>query len=250
MLPVLIFDTEPATRSEVIVFLNEFARESGERFSIVGNADSVEDAAFCIRSEEGVFLAILGVGEDSSVLRETVTLERDIVAKNRDSYTLYWLRDLKQLPALASACLHPVGFILPPPDQSHFNGILKRVTEDYASFSTASAEDFLSLQSGGSMYRLNVGEIDYMEALDKKLNIWTKRQCVTVYEKLANMEETLGERFFRCHRSYLVNYSHIERVDYAAMEVQLKNGTVLPLSRSSKDRLKERTAREGSKNAG
>lgn len=243
MLPVLVFDTDSAARSEVIVFLNEFSRVSGERFSIVGNADSVEDAAFCIRSEAGVFLAILGVGADSDLLRMAVALEKSIVEKNRDCYTLYWLRDLKQLPALASACLHPVGFILPPPNQTHFNGILKRVTEDFQSFSEASADDFLSLQSGGTVYRLSVREIDYIEALDKKLNIWIKRQCITVYEKLANMEETLGERFFRCHRSYLVNYSHIESVDYAVMEVRLKGGMAVPLSRSSKDRLKERIGR-------
>lgn len=245
MLPVLIYDTESSSRSEILKFLNEYARVSGERFSVLGNTDSTDDIAFCIKAEDGILLMIVGVGGDTDIQRESVGLERLITGKNRDSYTLYWLRDMEKLPALATACLHPVGFVLPPPNQLHFNGILQRVIEDYTSFTTTPVDNFLSLQSGGSMYRLSVSRIDYIEALDKKLNIWTRRQCVTVYEKLGHMEELLGDRFFRCHRSYLVNYSLIESVDYAAMELRLVNGVRLPLSRSSKDRLKERIAREG-----
>lgn len=245
MLPVLIYDTEPAARREILDFLNEYARTSGERFSILGNTDSAEDAAFCIRAGDGVSLTILGVGSDADIQGALVELERLIAEKNRDSYTLYWVRDMDKLPALAAACLHPVGFILPPPDQRQFNRILQRVTEDYASFTGSGADAFLALQSGGTVYRLSVSGIDYIEALDKKLNIWSRRQCVTVYEKLSRTEELLGSRFFRCHRSYLVNYAHIESVDFAAMELRLTGGAKVPLARSSKDSLKERIAREG-----
>lgn len=245
MLPVLIYDTDHSERQRMLEFLNEYTRVSGNRFQITGSTDRVDDAEFCIRSEEGVLLAILGVGDEREAQKDAVGLERLAAQKNRDSYMLYWLRDMTKLPELAASCLHPVGFVLPPPDQTHFNDILKRVMDDYASFATTDADSFLSLQSGGTMYRLNVGRIDYIEALDKKLNIWTDRQCVTVNEKLGRTEELLGERFFRCHRSYLVNYSHIVSVDFAAMELRLSNGSRLPLSRSSKDRLKARINREG-----
>lgn len=250
MLPVLIYAAEESERHKMLAFLDEYARASGERFQISGSTDRLEDAEFCIQSEEGVLLAILGVSGSAETQRRTVGLERLATEKNRDSYTLYWLADMEKLPLLAASCLHPVGFILPPPDQEHFNDILKRVMDDFASFSTEQADAFLSLQSGGTLYRLSVGRIDYIEALDKKLNIWTQRQCVTVTETLGRIEEMLGERFFRCHRSYLVNYSHIESVDYAAMELSLTSGMRLPLSRSSKDRLKARVSKEGFGHAG
>lgn len=250
MLPVLIYDTELVARREILDFLKEYARTSGERFSILDNTESAEDAAFCIKAGNGISLTIIGVGSNADIQGVLVELERMIAEKNRDSYTLYWIKDMKKLPALAAACLHPVGFILPPPDQVQFNRILQRVMEDYASITDSKADTFLALQSGGTVYRLHVSGIDYIEALDKKLNIWSRRQCVTVYEKLSRTEELLGSRFFRCHRSYLVNYAHIESVDFAAMELRLSSGVRLPLSRSSKDRLKERISQEGLNYAG
>jgi DNA-binding LytR/AlgR family response regulator len=250
MLPVLIYDTESAVRSEMMAFLNTYAQASEMQFSILENTDMTEDIAFCVKSEGGIVLLLLGVGRDTDIPHVACGMERLVAEKNRDSYILYWLKDLARLPELAAACLHPVGFVLPPANQAQFDRILKRVEEDYASFSNSSAETFLSLQSGGSMYRLSVNSIDYIEAMDKKVNIWTQRQCVTVYEKLNHIEEMLGQSFVRCHRSYLVNYAHIESVDFAAMELRLTSGVKIPLSRSSKERLKEYIAREGLSHAG
>lgn len=245
MLPVIIFARESGVRSKMLQFLNEYAKASGNRFSVLDNTGSAEEAAHSIDTSEGILLMIAGVGSGKETDRAAVGLERLALRKNRDSYTVYWLSDVERLPALASSCLRPVGFLLPPPDQGRFELILKRVFEDYASLSGGSEEDFLPLQSGGTVHRLPVSSIDYIEALDKKLNIWTKRQCLTVYEKLAHIEELLGKRFFRCHRSYLVRFAAIESVDYAAMELRLAGDIRVPLSRSSKSLLKERIREEG-----
>ena len=250
MLQVLLYDEDHAVRSEMLDCLNAYARDVGGRFSVLYNTDSEKEASVCIEAEDGILLLIGGVEGRAGAEEASVRLERLVIGKNRDSYMLYWLKDISALPALASSCLHPVGFILPPTDQKHFNNILRRVMEDFAAFDNSPADNFLSLQIGGTVHRLQISAIDYIEALDKKLNIWTDRQCVTVYEKLGKMEEVLGERFFRCHRSYLVHYSHIESVDYAAMELTLKSGARLPLSRSGKDRLKERFTEEGAPNGG
>ena len=151
------------------------------------------------------------------------------------------------LPDVASKCQRPSGFMLPPPEQKNFNDIFSRILADYSALTGTADESFISLQCGGTTHRLSISMIDYVEALDKRLNIYTARQSLTVYASLGKLEESLGEGFFRCHRSYLVNYAHIAKVDFAAMELKMQSGARIPLSRSAKDRLKQRVRQEGAR---
>ena len=56
------------------------------------------------------------------------------------------------------------------------------------------------------------------------------------------LEEQLGSRFVRTHRSYLVNQRHILSYDAGTMTVTLDDESVVYLSRAGKARLKEALA--------
>lgn len=244
MLPVLIFDADPSVRMQILEHLAQYTSASQTRFSILTNTGSLREASRCLETEGGIMLLILGVDSPESEECEALALESRANEANRDSYSLFWLHRSQDLSELASRCLRPAGFIIPPPDKARFDQLLDRICQDYKRLASSSDEELMILQSGGSMYRLPIGEIDYIEAFDKKLNIWTRRQCLSVYESIAQAEKDLGTRFFRCHRSYLVNYSRIESVDFASMEITLTGGAAVPLSRSSKDKLKTRMMNE------
>ena len=237
MLPVLIYASE-AERSGILAHLNDCAGKLGQRFSVLCNTSSQKEALSCVLAEGGILFLVLDAGTDAAGVTRATELETRARERNRDSYCLYWLRSMTVLPELAAQCLRPVGFILPPPDGEKIEAAVSRVFEDYARLTDAPSDGFLTMQSGGTVYRIAVSSIVYIEALDKKLNIFTGRQCLTVYEKLGRLEEELGERFFRCHRSYLVSVKDIESVDFAAMELRLTGDVRLPVSRSSKNGLK------------
>lgn len=242
MLPVVIYDRKYVCRRRMLDFLNAYTRDTGNRFTVLENTESISEALSCIEGETGVMLVMAGVRADGEA--ESVKLEHAAIGQNRDNYVLYWLEDLAPLQELAALCRRPAGFVVPPPQQEQFNKVMDRVFKDYSSIAADEDGEFISLQNAGTVFRLPIGRIDYVEAIEKKLNIWVQRQCFTVYETLGRMEAAMGERFFRCHRSFLVNYSHILRVDYAGMEVELNGGVRLPLSRSAKDRLKARVEKE------
>ena len=243
MLPVLVYETEEQERARILSFLREFDREDRHRCTVIGNVSSMKHAFACLDREQGILMLIIGIRPGAGA--EAVKLERKAGRNNRDSYCLYWLHDLRDLPEIASQCQHPAGFILPPPEQARFNEVLERIMADYNSLTGTPGDSFVSFQCGGTMHRLFLSSIDYIESLDKRLNIYTDRQCLTVYETLGRLETVLGDRFFRCHRSYLINYSHMASVDFAAMELRLQSGVRLPLSRSAKERLKQRVQEEG-----
>lgn len=78
---------------------------------------------------------------------------------------------------------------------------VKRVTHEYGK--TLLAAD------GESMARVAFGQITYCEVFDHQVLIHTIQKEYRVSGTLDALEKNLDQRFFRCHRSYLVNMEHV-----------------------------------------
>ena len=87
----------------------------------------------------------------------------------------------------------------------------------------------LLLPKDGSICRLLVDEIMYVEVFSHSLLIVTGSESIEIRKTLGELEEELGEGFVRCHRSYLVNLRFISQISKS--EVVLDDGKVLPVSR-------------------
>ena len=62
------------------------------------------------------------------------------------------------------------------------------------------------------------------------------RQRVT---KIKEIEKQLDERFYRCHRSCIINKDFIDKVDYELFDVHMKNGMKCPFSFRAKGGLRK-----------
>ncbi|MDE7247794.1 MAG: LytTR family transcriptional regulator, partial [Lachnospiraceae bacterium] len=75
-------------------------------------------------------------------------------------------------------------------------------------------------------------DIVYIEAFAHNTELYTKEKHYCVREGISVWRERLpGEMFCSCHRSYLVNLSHVVRLEKEA--VILYDGRQIPLSRRS-----------------
>lgn len=72
-------------------------------------------------------------------------------------------------------------------------------------------------------------DILYVESRGRKVDIHTVRECVTVYATMNGLAEQLGESFYRCHRGYLVNLSHV--AEYEPDRILLRNGETVFMAR-------------------
>ena len=76
-------------------------------------------------------------------------------------------------------------------------------------------------------------------AIDKENIAWNMKQyadcgigaleITPIYGVLGKWEDRLGDRFYRCHRSYLVNLKYVR--SYDAESILLRNGTRIFLAR-------------------
>ena len=246
MLPVVIFEPDDGTRIYLTESVADYTRNHESGLNLLANTASIDETVRWLNSEEGIMLAMLSIVTGQSDCRkQTVLLGRQIVRKNRDNYTLFCLHDARDMEALLNTGLRPVGVLVKPFSKEKLEKLLARIDRDYRELYEEENGACLIVDSGNSTYRIPYSRILYIEALDKKLTIWTKQQSISVRMTLNTLETSLPpELFFRCHRSYIVNMKAIDYVDFTAMEVILTSGDSMPLARTARDGMREMLEQE------
>jgi two-component system LytT family response regulator len=107
--------------------------------------------------------------------------------------------------------------------------------------------DRIVVKSGGRLFFLRTDEIDWIEAAGNYVRLHVGNSSHLLRETMNAIEGRLdAEKFFRIHRSRIVNMERIQEMqpwlngEYA---VVLQNGTRLTLSRGYREKLQERLAR-------
>ena len=96
----------------------------------------------------------------------------------------------------------------------------------------------IAVPAGGTVQRVALRHILYCEAMDHKLYLNTAEGVVEYSGRLDTLESQLDDRFYRCHRSYVVNMHHVHARESGF--AVLNGGDRVPISRR---RLREFTAR-------
>lgn len=87
----------------------------------------------------------------------------------------------------------------------------------------------LLIRADGRYYRIDRERILYAESVGRKVVLHTKSGELAYYAKMKEVEEELGNQFFRCHRGYLVNFQAVK--SYEAGSILLKNGETILMSK-------------------
>jgi two-component system LytT family response regulator len=100
----------------------------------------------------------------------------------------------------------------------------------------------IAFRDGAIIGVVPVQRIDYIEAQDDYIHVWSRGQRHVKQQTLGELEALLdAARFIRVHRSYIVNLESLARVEPYAKDSRvalLKDGTRIPVSRAGYERLK------------
>lgn len=82
--------------------------------------------------------------------------------------------------------------------------------------------NFILIKTDENNKKININDIIYIEASDKYCNIRTDEGTVLFKKTLSEIEKMLPEdKFFRCHRTYLVGFRHI--VSHTSTDILFDN---------------------------
>lgn len=99
---------------------------------------------------------------------------------------------------------------------------------------TVSADDnFFFVKADGGLVKICHDDILFVEALKEYVKIVTKEKAVITYHSISGLEEKLPRsKFYRIHRSYLVNIKAIQSIEGFTVKILQHE---LPVSRTERD---------------
>lgn len=151
--------------------------------------------------------------------------------KNGDETALVFLTSHVEY-ALKGYEVNALRYLLKPAKVEQIREIINHLIESQKKIKQ------LLVKSKEDTVMINVNHIVYMEAQNQDIIIVTKDEKYCNRYNLKDYEEELKEyNFIRCHRSYLVNISHIMRI--SGKEIIMDNSDNIPLSRTKEKKIKE-----------
>ena len=147
--------------------------------------------------------------------------------------------------------VHAIDYLLKPFTAARFAEVVAHAEEMVnrgAGFSGNAAAAVrkplqrIAFRDGATIDVVPVQRIDYIEAQDDYVHVYSRGQKYVKQQPLGELEAMLDTtRFIRVHRSYIVNLESLARVEPYAKDSRvavLKDGTRVPISRAGYERLK------------
>jgi two-component system LytT family response regulator len=248
----LVVDDEPLARERLTSLL---ALETD--MEVVGQCRDGEEAATAItdHSPDLVFLDVQMPGLNGFEVIEAVGTDKMPLVIFVTAYDQH---------ALKAFQVRALDYLLKPFDRERFQEALQRArtqiqraeTGDIGRRLLALVKDLrrdqpktdrLVVKSGGRLFFLRTDEIDWIEASGNYVRLHVGTTSHLLRETMNAIEARLDpEKFFRIHRSRIVNMERIQEMqpwlngEYAVL---LRTGTRLTLSRGYREKLQERVAR-------
>ena len=98
---------------------------------------------------------------------------------------------------------------------------------------TPGNDDFFFVKAEGGLVKIFHDDILFVEAMKEYVKIVTKEKSVITYHSLSGLEEKLsGTKFYRIHRSYIVNINAVQSIEGFIVKVMQHE---LPVSRNERD---------------
>ncbi len=117
-------------------------------------------------------------------------------------------------------------YLVKPLEEAHFERTMERL---YSSMQNA-CEANLLVRKGSESRMIPFDEIIFCEIIDRKIYLHlVSAEVADFYERIENLENRLDGRFYRCHRSFLINLQHLK--GYKDGRAYMIGGTEIPVSR-------------------
>jgi two-component system LytT family response regulator len=251
MIRVLVADDQPMARERLVSLL---AAEPG--VELAGTAASGPETIDCIRqgSPDLVFLDLQMPGMDGFKVIEAIGVERMPPTVFVTAYDEYAVRAFE---------VHALDYLLKPFGRQRFQSALARarrhlererqgemagrLADLLSGRSAESTGERLLVKSGGRVSFVDVDSIDWIEAEGNYVRLYAGDQVHLMRETMTALTERIGpKRFFRIHRSRIVNIKRVKELLIAGggdYQVVLWDGTKLGLSRLYRDALQEQLTR-------
>lgn len=227
MLKAVIIDDEPDAINALKTIITEYCKDLAV---VVGTATNGLQGVKEVLSKnpDVVFLDVqMSGGTGFDFLESFPSIDFQVVFVT--AYEKYALRAIKH---------KTVDYLLKPVDIDELIGTLQHITRITDAGKANATSIKISVTNNKISIYIDSEDLLYCKADGSYVSLYMKDgQVHTVSKQLKHYEEQLlGFGFLRSHHSYLVNVNHILNINKKdGLEIELRNGTKLPISIRKKD---------------
>ena len=218
MIKFAICDDEPAMARELASYLARYLEEHEVTAYSVSNFSS---GRALLEAADGFDVIFLDIQMEEPDGMETARLLR----RQGDHSLLVFVTVLMEL-VFDAFQVEAYDYLTKPLDAARFARTMDRVLQTLEQRTAAS----IVIQQGSGCEVVPLSDVVYCEVLGRKVYLHKADGTITgYYDRLEQLERRVDGRFFRCHRSYLVNLDHVRGCQ--AGQVLLSQGERIPVSR-------------------
>ena len=217
MIKFAICDDEPQMAREIVDQLASYMKETDIDYSV----DCFSSGYALLKSSDEFSIVFLDIQMERPDGMETARLLRQ-----RDSRSLLIFVTVLKDRVFDVFPLEAFDYLLKPLDRGRFRRTMDRALR----WLERDGAKNLVIQRGSDCQVVLLSDILYCEVLGRKVYLHKKDGIVVdYYDRLEDVEQCVDSRFFKCHRSYLVNLDYVSGCQEG--QVLLPQGKRIPVSR-------------------
>ena len=202
MVRIALVEDDDNYRRELTEYLNRFAREAGEHFSISPFTDGAEIAEGYTADYDIILMDIAMSYMDGMTAAEAIRQVDDEVV-------IIFITNMPQF-VMKGYSVSALDYVLKPISYFAFSQRIQRALDRRKK----RVQRYISIPFKGGMRKLPVSQIAYVEVQDHDLTYHTAGEALPAKGTLSEAEALLSsESFFRCNKCYLVNLEFVDGVD-------------------------------------
>lgn len=217
MIKFAVCDDEPQMVQEIADQIASYMQEAARDYSV----GCFSSGYALLKSSDEFDVIFLDIQMERPDGMETAALLRQ-----RESHSLLIFVTVLKDRVFDAFPLEAFDYLLKPLDGARFRQMMDRALR-WLEQETAKN---LVIQRGSGCQIVPLSDILYCEVLGRKIYIHKKNGIILdYYDRLEDLEQRVGSRFFKCHRSYLVNLDYVGGCQDG--QVLLSPGERVPVSR-------------------
>lgn len=217
MIKAAVCDDEPYMQDDIIAKLSEYMKSKEVSYQL----DCFSNGSELLKSNKAYDLLFLDIQMTEPNGLETAKLLRE----RKFCGLLIFITVLKEC-VFDSFEVEAFDYLLKPLEYDRFERTMDRALKTLEQ----KMEKRIIVKKGHTCKVLSQDEILYCEVLGRKIYLHTKDgSIIDYYCRLEEFEQQADRRFFRCHRSYLVNLDDVRGIKEGF--VILSDGGKIPVSR-------------------
>ncbi len=217
MLSIAVCDDEKCILGKIEKMAKDFFSKKNIDISVVQYSSGEE----LLESGKGLDIIFLDIGMQGLDGIETAKRLRAHGYKG----FLVFITVLKEM-VFQSFEVQPFDYLLKPVQKEYFDKTMERLFRSMQD----KEKGHLLVQKRYESNIISFQDIICCEIIDRKVYLYLNSgKVIDYYDRIENLEKKLDRRFFRCHRSYLINLNHLK--SYRNNTAYMANGKEIPVSR-------------------